>query len=48
MITSIEIAKILRDQRKKAARQTGGFDAAISNLGVGVLTDKKQRKKNNN
>ena len=41
MITSIEIAKILIQQKKKAKNKKSSFDAAIFNLGVATILKKK-------
>lgn len=36
MLTSIEIAKILYDQKKKEKKAKSGFDSALLGLGVGL------------
>ena len=41
MITSIEIAKILRAQKSKKALRTSGFDSAIQGLGIHIKNKKK-------
>jgi len=43
MITSIEIAKILFQQKKKAKNKTRNFDTAILNLGVATIYKKKNK-----
>lgn len=43
MLTSIEIAKLMIDQRKKADKRNSGFDGAI--LGLGVVHKEKKRKR---
>lgn len=45
MLTSIEIAKLLKDQRKKSSKQEGGFDSGLIGLGV---VQKNKNKKNSN
>lgn len=34
MITSLEIAKLLRDQKRKAKNAKSGFDAGLCGLGI--------------
>ena len=41
MITSIEIAKILIQQKKKVKNKTRSFDTALLNLGVAAILKKK-------
>ena len=42
MLTSLEIAKILRDQKKKQTKVKVGFDSAILGLGVRLKTNTKK------
>ena len=44
MITSIEIAKLLIQQKKRAKNKSRNFDTALINLGVGTIL---KLKKNN-
>lgn len=44
MITSIDIARILRDQQKRAKKTKSGFDDALKGLGV-VLQNVAPKKK---
>lgn len=41
MITSIEIAKILIQQKRKNRKKNKGFDTAIKNLGIAISSKKK-------
>ena len=43
MLTSIEIAKLLKDQKKKSGKQSTGFDDGL--MGLGVVQKLKNRKK---
>ena len=45
MITSIEIAQLLKRQQKQAPRKKTGFDTALVDLGV-AFTGKKTKKIN--
>ena len=45
MITSIEIAQLLRRQQKQAPTKKTGFDTALVDLGV-ALSGKKIKQKN--
>lgn len=45
MITSIEIAQLLRIQQKQAPEKKTGFDTALLNLGV-ALSGKKTKQSN--
>jgi hypothetical protein len=47
MITSIEIAKILRKQQKEFKGKPSGFDAGLLGLGVAQKLKKKDFKRNN-
>jgi len=38
MLTSLEIAKILRDQKKKRKNAKFGFDSALLGLGIRLKT----------
>jgi len=40
MITSIEIAKLLIQQKKKVKKKARSFDTALINLGVGTILKK--------
>ncbi|MCH2225882.1 MAG: hypothetical protein MK066_14020 [Crocinitomicaceae bacterium] len=44
MISSIEIAKILRAQAKKNKVKKGGFDDALADLGVMKFNIKQSKK----
>ena len=44
MITSIEIAKILIQQKKKAKNKTRSFDQGLLGLGVATILRKKLNK----
>jgi len=44
MITSIEIAKILLDQRQRKVQGKFGFDSAIRGLGIKLKKAKKNVK----
>jgi hypothetical protein len=41
MLTSLEIAKILRDQKKKQKNVKSGFDSALLGLGIRLKTKSK-------
>ena len=41
MITSIEIAKILRAQKSKKGQRTSNFDSALIGLGIHLKNKKK-------
>ena len=44
MITSIEIAKLLREQEKKKIKQQSSFDSALQGLGIHLKTKKTTQK----
>ncbi len=45
MLTSLEIAKILRDQKKKQSEQKSGIDSGLMGLGVARALGDKAKKK---